>query len=106
VVGYFSDVLSYSRLVALGLATGIIATVVNLVAALFRDMIPYVGWVVYIVILVGGHSFNLMINALGAFIHTARLHFVEYFPKFLEGAGKKFVPFMREARYISLEERE
>ncbi len=106
VVGYFSDVLSYSRLVALGLATGIIATVVNLVATLFRDMIPYIGWIVYIVILVGGHLFNLAINSLGAFIHTARLHFVEYFPKFLEGAGKKFEPFTQEAQYISIQKPE
>ena len=101
-VGYISDVLSYSRLLALGLATGIIAMVVNLIAMLFKDMIPYVGWLVAILILIGGHLFNLAINVLGAYIHSGRLQFVEFFPKFMHGGGDRFKPFHRESRYITV----
>lgn len=101
-VGYLSDVLSYSRLLALGLATGIIAMVINLIAVLFRDMIPYVGWAVAILILIGGHLFNLVINVLGAFIHSGRLQFVEFFPKFMEGGGARFKPLRRESKYVEI----
>ncbi len=101
-VGYLSDVLSYSRLLALGLSTGIIAMVVNMVANLFGSMIPYVGWLVFILILVGGHLFNLTVSALGAFIHSGRLQYVEYFPKFLEGGGRKFKPLIKTSKYINL----
>ncbi|MFH1598377.1 MAG: V-type ATP synthase subunit I [Patescibacteria group bacterium] len=99
-VGFLSDILSYSRLLALGLATGIIAMVVNLVAMLFKDMIPFVGWGVAVLILIGGHLFNLAINTLGAFIHSGRLQFVEFFPKFMEGGGTRFQPFKKESKYI------
>ncbi len=102
IVGYFSDIMSYSRLLALGLSTGIIAMVVNLVAFLFKDMIPYVGWLVAIVILVGGHLFNLAINALGSFIHSGRLQYVEFFPKFMEGGGERFKPLVKRSKYIDL----
>lgn len=101
-VGYLSDVLSYSRLLALGLGTGIIAMVVNLIAGLFKEMIPYVGWVVAILILVGGHAFNIVINVLGAFIHSGRLQFVEFFPKFMEGGGMRFRPLRRESKYVEI----
>ncbi len=101
-IGYFSDVLSYSRLLALGLATGIIAMVINLVAILFKDMIPYIGWLVAILILVGGHTFNLAINVLGAYIHSGRLQFVEFFPKFMQGGGRKFKPFAKEAYFVKV----
>ena len=100
-VGYLSDILSYSRLLALGLSTGIIAMVVNLVADLFAGMVPFVGWLVWILIIVGGHLFNLIINVLGAFIHAGRLQFVEYFPKFLVGGGRKFKPLVKQAKYIT-----
>jgi len=102
-VGYLSDVLSYSRLLALGLSTGIIAMVVNLVAGLFAGMVPiYIGWLVWIVIIIGGHLFNLIISALGAFIHSGRLQYVEFFPKFLVGGGRRFKPFSKTTKFITL----
>lgn len=101
-VGYLSDVLSYSRILALGLATSIIAMVINLIAMLFKDMIPYLGWMVAAVILIGGHLFNLAINALGSFIHSGRLQFVEFFPKFMEGGGRRFRPFKKEGRFTRI----
>jgi len=101
-VGYFSDTLSYSRLLALGLSTSIIGMVMNIVAKIFADLIPGVGFILGILILVGGHAFNIGISSLGAFIHSARLQFVEFFPKFMEGGGLKFRSFKKQGKYISL----
>jgi len=97
--GVFGDVLSYSRLFALGLATGIIAQVVNTIAKMISG-VPGLGPVLMIGVLIGGHLFNIVINALGGFIHTARLQFVEYFTKFFEGGGEPFRPFAKENRYV------
>lgn len=101
-VGYLSDVLSYSRLLALGLATSIIAMVVNLIAALTIDMIPYLGYVIALIVLIGGHVFNIAINALGSFIHASRLQFVEFFPKFMESGGVNLSPLRKESKYIKI----
>lgn len=96
--GVFGDILSYSRLFALGLATGIIAQVVNTMAKMVSG-IPGIGPVAMVGMLIGGHLFNIGINTLGGFIHTARLQFVEYFTKFFEGGGEPFRPFSKERRY-------
>ena len=101
-IGYLSDVLSYSRLLALGLATGIIAMVINMIAAIAGGLIPYIGPVLAIIILIFGHIFNIAINTLGSFIHSGRLQFVEFFPKFMEGGGRKFFPFKRDLKYIDI----
>ncbi len=101
-VNYLSDVLSYSRLLALGLATAIIGMAVNTIALLLKDMIPYVGYVLMVVVFVVGHILNLLINALGAFIHAGRLQFVEFFGKFMEGGGKEFRPLSKKTKYIYL----
>ncbi|OWK27388.1 MAG: hypothetical protein US76_04110 [Parcubacteria group bacterium GW2011_GWA2_38_13b] len=103
-VSYLGDVLSYSRLLALGLATGIIAMVINLIAMIFKDMAPFgwMGWIVAGLVLVGGHLFNIVINVLGAFIHSGRLQYVEFFPKFMEGGGRRFKPFTRKNNYIRI----
>ncbi len=87
-IGYLSDVLSYARLLALGLATAIIGLAVNIIADLVLG-IPYIGWLLMIIVFVGGHLFNLLINSLGSFIHSGRLQFVEFFGKFMEGGGKR-----------------
>ena len=104
-VGLFSDTLSYSRLLALGLATGIIAMVVNMIGLLVADMVPYVGWVIAIVIFIGGHLFNMVINVLGAYIHSSRLQFVEFFGQFMEGGGVRFKPFKKEAKFITFSDK-
>ncbi|MFH1392553.1 MAG: V-type ATPase 116kDa subunit family protein [bacterium] len=101
-IGFMSDILSYSRLMALGLATGIIGFIINIIAGIFRDMIPVLGWGIWVLALIGGHLFNIGINALGGFIHSARLQFVEFFPKFLEGGGKKFEPFEYKTKFIKI----
>lgn len=98
ITGTFGDVLSYLRLFALGLATGIIAGVVNEMASMLWG--NPIGKVMAVGIFIGGHIFNLVINALGGFIHTARLQFVEFFTKFYEGGGEDFRPFKREHTYV------
>ena len=103
-VSYFADTMSYSRLLALGLASTIIGVVVNKIAVLTKDMIPVVGWVLVPVILVGGHLFNLVINVLGSFIHAGRLQFVEFFTKFFEGGGRPFKPLVRVTENVSVED--
>ena len=100
-IGYFSDVLSYSRLLALGLATSALAYAVNLIAGMVAG-VPYVGLLLMAIILVIGHLFNLAINLLGAFIHCARLQFVEFFSKFIQETGRSFAPFARTQRYVEL----
>lgn len=99
-VGFTSDILSYSRLLALGLATGIIGLVVNLIGGMVADLIPVIGMAVAVVVLLAGHLFNLGINTLGAFIHAGRLQFVEFFPKFFEGGGLVYKPFGRVSKYV------
>lgn len=98
VIGYLSDILSYSRLLALGLATGAVANVINKIAILSLN-IPVVGSVVMILILIGGHTYNLVLNCLSAAIHSLRLQFVEFFSKFFSGGGYIFNPFRRVDKY-------
>lgn len=100
-VGIFSDVLSYSRLLALGLATGVIASVVDMLSMMVGG-IPVIGFILGIIIFCFGHIFNLVINALGAFIHSGRLQFVEFFSKFFDAGGKKYQPFKFESKYFEL----
>ena len=101
VVGFMSDVLSYSRLLALGLATGVIGIVVNTISRMMGKGLFSI--VFMIVVLVGGHTFNLLINILGAVVHSSRLQFVEFFGKFYEGGGKSFSPFKITTKYTEVE---
>lgn len=97
--GYLSDILSYSRLLALGLATTVIAMVVNTLCQTALG-IPWAGWLLAALIFVGGHLFNLGISFLGGFVHSMRLQFVEFFSKFFQSGGKPFKPFVLETKYI------
>ncbi len=103
ITGYLSDVLSYSRLLALGMATAAVAMIVNTLAVLVMD-IPFVGIVIAIVILLVGHTFSLLVNSLGAFVHSTRLQYVEFFSKFYKGGGKPFEPFSYKTKYIKISE--
>ena len=102
VTGWLSDVLSYSRLLALGLATGVIASVVNQMGSMLGDGI--LGEIGFIVVFIIGHTLNLAINLLGAYVHTNRLQFVEFFGKFYEGGGKPFNPFKLTTKYVDVKE--
>jgi len=102
VTGYFSDVLSYSRLFALSLATGIIAQMFNMLATMVN--IPYIGFLLAIIVLIVGHTFNLLISGLSAFIHDARLQYVEFFTKFYQAGGVPFKPFSLKTKYVDIED--
>ena len=102
ITGWLSDVLSYSRLLALGLATGVIASVVNQMGSMGGKSVG--GVILFIVVFVIGHTFNMAINLLGAYVHTCRLQYVEFFGKFYEGGGKPFEPFKLKTKYVDLKE--
>ncbi|MGI6331870.1 MAG: V-type ATP synthase subunit I [Zhaonellaceae bacterium] len=100
ITGYFSDILSYSRLLALGLATGVIASVINTMGTLFG--INILGIIILLIVLVIGTVFNIAINALGAYVHASRLQYVEFFGKFYEGGGKPFEPFKINTKFTKI----
>ena len=102
VTGWLSDVLSYSRLLALGLATGVIASVINSMGSMAGSGV--VGAIVFILVFVVGHVLNLAINILGAYVHTNRLQYVEFFGKFYEGGGRPFNPFNMKTKYVDIKE--
>ena len=100
--GYLSDILSYSRLLALGLATGSIGSVVNMLAVIIDG--PVIKEIVFIVVFIVGHTLNMAINVLGAYVHTNRLQFVELFSKFYEGGGRAFNPLKFNTKFFRLKE--
>ncbi len=100
--GYLSDILSYSRLLALGLATGSIAGVINLIGTMPENMV--VKTILLVVVFIVGHTANLAINLLGAYVHTDRLQFVELFSKFYTGGGREFSPLTVNTQYIRFKE--
>ena len=102
VSGWLSDVLSYSRLLALGLATGVIASVINQMGSMLPNNV--IGVIAFVVIFIAGHTLNLAINLLGAYVHTNRLQFVEFFGKFYEGGGEPFNPFKENTKYADVKE--
>ena len=101
-ISFMGDVLSYSRLLAMGLATGVIATIVNQLGS--SGGFTIVGVLSFGLIFVIGHSFNFAINALGAYVHSSRLQYIEFFNKFFEGGGVAFSPLLEDTRYIKIKE--
>jgi V/A-type H+-transporting ATPase subunit I len=98
---YVGDVLSYVRLMALGITTAGLAMAVNVVAKVVYD-VPVFGIILAIIALVVGHLFNTAMSALSAFVHTLRLQYVEFFPKFLVGGGRSFEPLRKEYAHIHI----
>jgi V/A-type H+-transporting ATPase subunit I len=97
---FVSDILSYARLLALGLSGSIIANVFNLLSFMLRDSIGGIaGTVVTVLFLIVGHVFNLVLSSFGAFVHSLRLQFVEFFSKFLESGGTPYEPLREEGVY-------
>ena len=98
---YLGDILSYSRLLALGFGSAVIGMVINLLGGLAAD-IPYVGWLVAITVIIGGHIFSIAINILGSFVHPLRLQYVEFFGKFYTGGGEPFTPLTLSQEYVNV----
>lgn len=100
VVNLASDILSYSRIMALGLSGAVIANVMNLLGTLGGPTIT--GFILFAVLLVVGTALNLFISLLGAFVHTARLQYIEFFGKFYEEGGEIFIPAAAENKYTNI----
>lgn len=90
-VGFLADIFSYTRLIAISLTGALIANIINLLAHLVYDTNPsFLGSILFIVVLLVGHTFNLVISLFGAYTNSLRLHYVEFLPKFYKGKGRRF----------------
>lgn len=99
ITGYVGDLVSYTRLMALGLAGGSIAGALNLIIGMFPTVaLIILGPVIFIL----AHIFNLGLSLLGGYVHTCRLEYVEYFSKFYEGGGRPFEPFKTLDKFIKI----
>ncbi|TFZ41394.1 V-type ATP synthase subunit I [Soehngenia longivitae] len=101
ITGYIGDFVSYSRLMALGLAGGFIAGAINMIAGMVSGL-GVVGFILAIVIFIAGQLFNLGLSLLGAYVHSIRLIYVEFFGKFYEGGGPKFNLLRAKPKYINI----
>ena len=99
ITGYLSDILSYARLFGLGLATGVIGMIVNQMAQMLAHG---VGWIFAVLIFIFVHLFNLAINTLGAYVHSTRLQYVEFFGKFFVDGGIPFKKFAPTTKYYNI----
>ena len=96
VTGYFSDILSYSRLMALMLAGAVIAQVFNTLGAIPGNV------VIFIIISLAGNTLNFGLNILGCYVHDLRLQCLEYFGKFYKDGGRAFRPLVRDTKYVDI----
>ncbi len=102
ITSYISDLMSYTRLLALGLTTAVMGNVFNVLSMQFSG--SPATWIFMILVFVIGHVVNFGLNALGSYVHTMRLQYVEMFSKFYDGGGKKFTPFEVNGKYSRLQE--
>lgn len=102
VTGYIGDFVSYSRLMALGISGGSIAMAFNMLVATMPTAARYS---VGILLLVALHALNIFLSMLGAYVHAARLQYVEFFGKFYEGGGRPFQTFKTAEKYINVDEK-
>jgi V/A-type H+-transporting ATPase subunit I len=98
---YMSDVLSYSRLMALALATSVIAMVFNLLAGMTGG-VAVIGIVFFAMVFLIGHIFNMGVNLIGTYVHAARLQYLEYFNRFYESGGSPFKPLAVKTRFVDI----
>ncbi len=106
VTSVLADILSYARLFALGIATGVIGQVFNMLCSMLagasNPVMKVIGAIGSIILLVLLHTFNVAINALGAFVHCARLQYVEFYGKFYESGGKEFRPLSYNTKHVQV----
>jgi V/A-type H+-transporting ATPase subunit I len=104
VSGLLGSVVSYARLLALMASSSGIAMTVNFLSMLALS-VPHAGVILAPLVFIGGHVINLALNILGSFVHSLRLHYVEFFGTFYEGGGVEFAPFSKIRKYSMLERR-
>lgn len=98
-VNLLSDILSYCRIFGLGLATCAIGLAFNTLGGIIFG-IPGIGYPVGVIILIPLHVFNLALGILGAYVHNARLQFLEFYGKFYDGGGRLFTPLGSRTKHI------
>lgn len=99
--GYVGDFVSYSRLMALGLASAFIAQAINLMVAMLSGL-GFIGIILGIAVFIAGQGFNIFLSLLSSYVHNLRLTYVEFFGKFYEGGGKAFQVFRSQSKYINI----
>ncbi len=112
VIDYISNVVSYTRILALGAATSVIALVINEIATMFFNglypstftgpvsyLLGAVGIIGLVLVVVLGHAFNIFINSITGFVHVMRLQYAEFFQTFYEAGGKEYSPFKLIRKY-------
>lgn len=102
ITSYVSDLFSYTRILALALATAVIALVFNEIGTMLGNGVG--GKIFFLLVGLLGHTLNLALSTLSAYVHSTRLEYVEFFGKFYESGGRFFKPLERKTRYTSLEE--
>ncbi|MCD7776772.1 MAG: V-type ATP synthase subunit I, partial [Firmicutes bacterium] len=103
-ISYISDLLSYSRILSLGLASAVIASVFNILGTM--GGLSFGGICVFVVAILIGHLLNMAINLLGTFVHTSRLQYIEFFGKFYEDGGRVFAPVSPDSKYYVYKEKQ
>ncbi len=96
--GFLGDWLSYVRILALALATAGIAMTINILTGLVGSINPFLV-VLAVIVFLGGHLFNIIIQSLGGVIHAIRLQYIEFFGKFYVGGGREYEPFIVKRTY-------
>ncbi len=100
VINYLADVLSYSRILALGLSTGVIGSVFNKLGSLGGS--GFISVIIFVIVFILGHVLNFALCALGSYVHASRLQFIEFFGKFYEAGGRKFNALGVEGKYTDI----
>ncbi len=100
ITSYLSDVLSYSRILALGLATSVVGMVMNMLAGMLAT--NFFGYIFAALVFLVGHVFNIVLSMLSAYVHDSRLQYIEFFNKFYDGGGIPFKPIEIDQRYIDV----
>ncbi|GCF92227.1 V-type ATP synthase subunit I [Enterococcus florum] len=101
--GYIGDLVSYTRLMALGISGGSIAAAFNMLVGF---MPPAARFTVGILLMLVLHGLNIFLSLLSAYVHGARLQYVEFFGKFYQGGGRPFAPLKTEEKYVNIEQQE
>ncbi|HHT45648.1 MAG TPA: V-type ATP synthase subunit I [Fastidiosipila sp.] len=102
ITSWLSDILSYSRILALVLATSVIAVVFNSIAGMMLGLPTPLNYVVFAIIAIPTHLLNLALSSLSAYVHASRLQYIEMFGKFFDGGGRYYQPLRRDTKYINV----
>ena len=105
VTGYFGDILSYSRLMVMMLASAVIGQVFNILGTMAGGGLPGVlGLILFFVIFLLGHAFNIFLNVIGTYVHTSRLQYLEFFKQFYREGGRPWRPLNIATKYVDIKE--